>query len=154
MWGSLGGLNEEPVGWKGWIFCVNLSLPLLFFLAMGVWLKEYSGVTVYLFAKLHHFSAKWKIPIPLRLILKTMYNLFESCETRQHTTSKKYFQSRGKGTDRPSENTWDGRERMLVLLLTQIKNQFKTAFKEAWWSWVKMLIVLGVLRRIGFLSNI
>lgn len=92
--------------------------------------------------------------LPLRLILKTMHNLFESCENKTAHTLQKYFQSRGKGTDRPSEKTCDGRKRMGFFLLTQIKNPFQTAFKEAWWSWLEMLIVLWILRKTGFLSDI
>lgn len=53
-----------------------------------------------------------------------MYNLFESCENKTADIQQKYFKSRSKGTDRPSENMQDGGKGMLSVN-TDLKSIFK-----------------------------
>lgn len=96
------GRHVRVIRWALWEACGQIRVnilresPLLFLLlslAMGVQLKEYSGVTVYLFAKFYHLSAKWKIPKhSLRLILKTVNNLFESYENMTAHVPTKVWQ--------------------------------------------------------------
>lgn len=130
------GRHVRVIKWAQWGACrltrVNIlceSLPPTLSLAMSVWLKEYSGVTVYLFCQASSLLCKVKnTKLPLRPILKTMYNLFESCENKTAHTQQKYFRSRGEGMDRLSKTMWEKENKFfcrLKIYLTTLRRLWK-----------------------------
>lgn len=117
----INGLNEEPVGWQGWILYVNFILPLFLSLAVGVWLKEHSGVSVYLFCQaLSLLSQRRKIPKPpLRLILKTTYNLYESVKKQDNTHPTKIFSIQRQGDRQMKREDMKHKEKNVCLFVNK-----------------------------------
>lgn len=94
------GRHVRVIRWAQWgargltilnILCESL-IPTLSLSSYGLRLKEYSGVTVLHSSKAPSLLYEMKIPKrPPRLILKTMYNLFKSCENKVAHTKQRYF---------------------------------------------------------------
>lgn len=92
MWGSLGGLNEEPEGWAN-IFNVNISYTVFISVAIAVWFKEHSGVTVYFFCQAYQISfSKWKNnKTPLKASSQNNIQFICACWMKESISQRNLF---------------------------------------------------------------
>lgn len=92
MWGSLGGLNEEPVGWQGWIFYMTLpfSLTRSLFESVVKWIQwchclPFCQATS-LLCNLKNTKTSFE-----EILNKNIQFIWVSLKTRQHTSPENIF---------------------------------------------------------------
>lgn len=142
MWGSLGELNEEPVGWQGWIFYVtHPPFPPLPHLSPWVygWMNTVVSLLTFLSGFITSLQSDKYQKNPPRLFLKTMYNFFESPWKQDGSHTTQIFNQRMRKED--------VRQQQFSLF----KNTFQTALKEASWSWLTFIVDLGLSKNNWFL---